>query len=112
MDLSNERTSMETRTDDENSPAEMTTELARRVDSGIEVLLLWDKPDSWLRVVVDDLRTGGSFELVARDGKEGLDAFHHPFAYAAARNIASGSKVRPVRETLVRERESRASSPN
>ena len=35
-------------------------------------------------MVVDDLRNGGSFELVADDGRQALDAFYHPFAYAAA----------------------------
>jgi hypothetical protein len=39
-------------------------------------------------VVVDDLRQGGSFELVADDGRQALDAFYHPFAYAADRGLA------------------------
>jgi hypothetical protein len=74
---------MSTVTDNQNSTAGMPTELAHRVGDGIEVLLLWDRSDGRLRIVVDDLRNGGSFELVAGDGRQALDAFYHPFAYAA-----------------------------
>ena len=74
---------MSTVTDDQNSQAGTPTELAHRAGDGLEVLLLWDRRDGRLKVVVDDLRNGGSFELVAGDGKQALDAFYHPFAYAA-----------------------------
>jgi len=74
--------------DNSSSPAEMPTELAHRAGDGLVVLLLWNRADGELKVVVDDLRTGGSFELAAGDGKQALDAFHHPFAYAAARGVA------------------------
>ncbi len=76
---------MSTGTDDRNCKTAMPTELAHRRADGIEVLLLWDRADGRLLVVVDDLRGGRSFELVADDGRQALDAFHHPFAYAAAR---------------------------
>jgi hypothetical protein len=79
---------MSTATDNQNSQAEMPTELAHRAGDGIEVLLLWDRGDGQLKVVVDDLRNGRSFELVAGDGRQALDAFYHPFAYAAARGLA------------------------
>jgi hypothetical protein len=94
---------MSTRTDNDNGPADVLTELARRVDGGIEVLLVWHSGDGRLRVVVDDLRTGDAFEVIARDGKEGLDVFYHPFAYAAARGVAYRSKARPGDETAERE---------
>jgi hypothetical protein len=74
---------MSTVTDTQNSQAGMPTELAHRAGDGIEVLLLWDRSDGRLRVVVDDHRNGGSFELAAGDGRQALDAFYHPFAYAA-----------------------------
>ena len=74
---------MTTVTDSENSQADMPTELAHRTGDGIDVLLLWDRSDGRLKVVVDDLRNGGSFELAPGDGREALDAFYHPFAYAA-----------------------------
>ena len=75
-------------TDNQNSQASMPTELAHRAGDGLEVLLLWDKGDGRLKVIVDDLRNGGSFELLIGDGREALDAFYHPFAYAAARGLA------------------------
>ena len=79
---------MSTGTDNQNSDAGMPTELAHRAGDGIEVLLLWDRGDGRLKVVVDDLRNGDSFELVARDGREALDAFYHPFAYATDAGLA------------------------
>jgi hypothetical protein len=86
---------MGTRTDNSNDTPELTTELAHRAGDGIEVLLLWEPDDGQLRVVVDDVRTGGSCELVLVDGKQALDAFYHPFAYAAAHDIAlSGQRQR------------------
>jgi hypothetical protein len=88
MDLSDGRTKMSALTEIQNSQAGMPTELAHRAGDGIEVLLLWYRGDGRLKVVVDDLRNGGSFELVADDGRHALDAFYHPFAYAAARGLA------------------------
>jgi hypothetical protein len=87
MDLSDGRTTMSTVTENQNCQAGMPTELAHRTGDGIEVLLLWEGGDGGLKVVVDDLRNGGSFELVASDGRQALDAFYHPFAYAAARGL-------------------------
>jgi hypothetical protein len=88
MDLSTEGRTMRTGTDNQNNQARMLTELAHRAGDGIEVLLLWDRGDGRLTVVVHDLRNGDSFELAARDGRQALDAFNHPFAYAAARGLA------------------------
>ena len=57
-------------------------ELAARESDGIHVVLLWHSRDDEVSVSVDDTRTGRYFELpVERD--RALDAFHHPFAYAA-----------------------------
>jgi hypothetical protein len=57
-------------------------ELAARESDGIHVLLLWHPRSDAVTVSVDDTRTGQYFELpVERD--RALDAFHHPFAYAA-----------------------------
>ena len=60
----------------------MPTELAHRAGDGIEVLLLWESRGGKLTVVVTDHRNGAWFELVADDGRQALDAFYHPFAYA------------------------------
>jgi hypothetical protein len=86
---------MSTETENQESQARMPAELAHRAADGIEVLLIWDRSDGQLRVVVDDLRDGGSFELLAGDGRQALDAFYHPFAYAAARGLADPGRGLP-----------------
>lgn len=79
---------MRPKTDDQDSEVGVPVELAHRAADGIGVLLLWDQGDGRLRVVIDDLRTGESFELSAGNGRQALDLFYHPFAYAAACDIA------------------------
>ena len=57
-------------------------ELAARESEGLRVGLLWDPIADAVTVAVEDLRAGERFHLaVARE--RALDAFHHPFAYAA-----------------------------
>jgi hypothetical protein len=65
------------------SPAPpQTRELAERESDGIHVLLLWHPDGNALTVSVEDARVGDRFRLgVAPD--RALDAFYHPFAYAA-----------------------------
>ena len=59
-----------------------TLELAARESDGIHVLLLWHPREDAITVSVEDDRRGDSFQLaVAAD--RALDAFYHPFAYAA-----------------------------
>jgi len=59
-----------------------TRELAARESDGLHVLLLWHPREDALTVSVEDSRAGDCFQLVvARD--RALDAFYHPFAYAA-----------------------------
>jgi hypothetical protein len=59
-----------------------TRELAARENDGLNVLLLWHPREDELTVSVEDTRAGDRFQLVvARD--RALDAFYHPFAYAA-----------------------------
>jgi hypothetical protein len=61
-------------------------ELASRESDGMRVLLLWHPWNDTLTVSVDDLASRDRIELaVERD--RGLDAFYHPFAYAAARSL-------------------------
>jgi hypothetical protein len=58
-----------------------TRELAARESNGLHVLL-WHPREDELTVSVEDTRAGDRFQLaVARD--RALDAFYHPFAYAA-----------------------------
>ena len=65
------------------SPATpQTRELAARESDGFHVVLLWHPRETALTVSVEDARVGERFQLaVAHD--RALDAFYHPFAYAA-----------------------------
>jgi hypothetical protein len=59
-----------------------TRELAAREGDGVRVLLLWHPREDAVTVSVEDARAGHDFQLaVAPDCA--LDAFYHPFAYAA-----------------------------
>lgn len=59
-----------------------TRELAARERDGLRVLLLWHPREDAVTVSVEDARAGQGFELaVARH--RALDAYYHPFAYAA-----------------------------
>ena len=59
-----------------------TRELAARESDGIRILLLWHPNENVLTVSVEDARVGDRFQLaVAAD--RALEAFYHPFAYAA-----------------------------
>jgi hypothetical protein len=63
-------------------------ELAARETDDIHVLLLWHPGQDTVTVSVDDERGGQRFDLaVARN--HALEAFHHPFAYAAATSDAA-----------------------
>ncbi|HEX2346412.1 MAG TPA: hypothetical protein VHI12_07495 [Gaiellaceae bacterium] len=57
-------------------------ELAARESDGIHVLLLWHPEDDGLSVIVEDERVGDRFQLAVAPDRA-LDAFYHPFAYAA-----------------------------
>ena len=61
-------------------------ELDKRVNDGLEVRLLWSEDDDYLTVAVRDEKADESFELVV-DRAEAVDAFHHPYAYAAFRGV-------------------------
>ena len=57
-------------------------ELASRGNDGLAVTLLWHPSNDLLTVSVADSRTGDRFEL-AVEREHALDAFYHPFVYAA-----------------------------
>jgi hypothetical protein len=64
------------------SQAPKTPELAATERDGVRILLLWHPREDAVTVSVEDARVGHRFELaVERD--RALDAFYHPFAYAA-----------------------------
>jgi hypothetical protein len=59
-----------------------TRELAARKRDGLSVVLSWHPCEDAVTVSVDDAKTGDRFEI-AVDHKRALDAFYHPYAYAA-----------------------------
>lgn len=61
-------------------------ELDARAGDGIDVRLLWYPATNTVTVTVIDATRDHSFELAVEPAKA-LDAFHHPFAYAAFRGV-------------------------
>ena len=59
-----------------------TRELADRESDGVHVLLLWHPAENALTVCVEDSRLGDNFQFAVAPDRA-LDAFYHPFAYAA-----------------------------
>jgi hypothetical protein len=66
----------------EMSSSDNTRELAARESDGLHVLLLWHPRENALTVQVEDDRLGDGFQLAVAP-ERALDAFYHPFAYAA-----------------------------
>lgn len=63
-------------------------ELAHRTGDGIEVTLFWTKATNTVAVAVLDTRSGEALEFDV-DGNAALDAFNHPYAYAATQRDRS-----------------------
>jgi hypothetical protein len=59
-------------------------ELARRVDSGLQVSLLWRRADGRLTVVVADPATGDRQRLP----DNALEVYYHPYVYGLRRQAA------------------------
>ncbi len=70
-----------------------TRELDFRSGDGLEVALRWQPTTNRLSVTVFDAKTGDDFDLEV-EPSEALDAFHHPYAYAASRGVhfAAGTR--------------------
>jgi hypothetical protein len=64
------------------SPALQIRELAARDNDGVRVLLLWHPAENAVSVSVEDARFGESFHVAVAPDRA-LDAFYHPYAYAA-----------------------------
>jgi len=62
--------------------AQPARELALREGDGVRVVLLWYPREDAVTVSVEDARADRRFELDV-DREHALDAFYHPFAYAA-----------------------------
>lgn len=66
-----------------------TRELAQRLSGTDEVLLLWYPEIDLVELSVSDVTTGEGFHIEVWPGTA-MDAFHHPYAYAAsARALAT-----------------------
>ena len=70
-----------------DATAHLMRELDHRSSDGIDVRLLWCARDDRLLVAVSDARTGEAFSVEVRDHARALEVFHHPYAYAARREI-------------------------
>jgi hypothetical protein len=64
-------------------------ELAHRTNDGIEVTLFWTKSTNWITLEVLDRRSGELLEFGV-DRAAALDAFKHPYLYAAKHTFAGG----------------------
>jgi hypothetical protein len=76
-------------------PAPTTTsrrELAHRAGNGIEVFLFWIEASNRVTVEVFEAGYDVSFEFDV-DGGAALDAFNHPYAYAASTAASPRSAV-------------------
>jgi len=73
-------------------------ELAQRLSGTNEVLLLWHPESDRVELEVSDVTTGVSFHLDVDPGNA-IDAFYHPYAYAARRRD-SDREVRAERTSV------------
>jgi hypothetical protein len=78
-------------------------ELARRTSDGIEVTLFWSKPSNRVAIAVLDTRSDEALEFEV-EGRAALDAFNHPFAYAATQPLATSPRCASRRAGLWSER--------
>ena len=61
-------------------------ELDFRANDGVEVALLWPEGDERLIVEVVDTKVADAFRFEV-SATEALDAYHHPYAYAASHGV-------------------------
>jgi hypothetical protein len=73
-------------TQEEAMTSKRTQELDSRSSDGLEVTLLWEPETSRVKVAVFDAKTGDDFEVEV-SSNEAMDAFHHPYAYAANHGV-------------------------
>lgn len=66
------------------STREKRRELAHRRTDGIDVSLFWSKPTNRLTLEILDTGLGAAYEFTV-EGRDALDAFHHPYAYLGQR---------------------------
>jgi hypothetical protein len=76
-----------------------TRELDFRSTDGLEVTLLWQPETDRVSVSVFDAKTGDDFDLDV-EPSNAMDAFHHPYAYAASRGLHFVAGTRTPSEAL------------
>lgn len=79
--------------------SKQTRELDFRSNDGLEVALLWQPETNRLSVTVFDAKTGDDFDLDV-EPEDAMDAFHHPYAYAASRGLHYVAGTRTPTEAL------------
>jgi hypothetical protein len=74
------------------APIKTVEELDHRASNGVAVWLLWNRENNAVSVVVSDDGADDTFTLdVAPD--QALDAFNHPYAYAASHGYFAATAV-------------------
>jgi hypothetical protein len=77
--------------DSENAMTALTTtamrELHSRSSDGIYVRMLWNEHTGRVTVAVTDSKTNDAFVVDVRESDRAMDVFHHPYAYAAWREV-------------------------
>ena len=68
-------------------------ELAHRNSDGIEITLYWSRPSNRVTIAVLDTRSNEALQFDV-DGSAALDAFNHPYAYAATARVQSTRATR------------------
>jgi hypothetical protein len=66
-------------------------ELAHRRSDGIDVTLFWSRASNRVTISVFHARSATALEFEV-DGADALDAFNHPYAYAAASLSRAGEE--------------------
>ena len=79
--------------------SKQTLELDVRSTDGLEVALLWQPVTNRISVSVYDAKTGDDFDIDV-EPSEAMDAFHHPYAYAASRGLHFVAGTRTPTEAL------------
>lgn len=70
------------------SKSPTTRELAQRLSGTDEILLLWHPDSDRVEISIRDMATGVGFQLEVT-ASCAIDAFYHPYAYAASREHSS-----------------------
>ena len=68
-------------------------ELDARYSDGVEVRLMWNQATDRLWVAVRDLHARAAFALEVQ-ARDAIEAFRHPYAYAAANRLAPQALTR------------------